>query len=69
MARKIAAGETGEAGSKGTKKVQFVLRLEHIEALRRESLRRALDRSEGAADQSEVLREILDAWIAKSGKR
>ena len=54
-------------------KVQVVLGEGHIEALNTEAARRArLDPEKGhkafRPDRSLVLREVLDAWIAKGGK-
>lgn len=37
----------------------------HWEALRREAFRRAAEADIGKPDASAVLREILDAWLAK----
>lgn len=37
----------------------------HWEALRREAFRRAAEAEVGKPDASRVLREILDAWLAK----
>ena len=59
----------GEAESPTRKKAQYTLDVRHIEALRAEAFRRAAERRTGDPDASEVLREVLDAWIAKGGKR
>ena len=40
------------------------LRPEHLEALRVAAIKRATTRGAGKADASEVLREILDGWMA-----
>lgn len=41
---------------------------QHLEALQREALARKVRRGgQGKADASEVLRRVLDAWIAAGG--
>lgn len=50
-------------------KVQYMLRRGQIYALRAEAVRRASERRAGRLDASEVLREIIDGWLAKGGKR
>jgi hypothetical protein len=41
---------------------------QHLEALQREALARKVRRGgQGKADASEVLRDVLDAWIAAGG--
>ena len=42
------------------------LRPEHLEALRVAAIKRATTRGAGKADASEVLREVLDRWMAES---
>lgn len=49
-------------------KGQWSLAPEHVKALRAEAARRAAARNSGKPDASEVLREVLDAWLKKSGK-
>jgi hypothetical protein len=52
------------------RKTQYVVRASHVLALRQEAYSRAATRISGGPDASAVLREILDAWIAKNaGKR
>jgi hypothetical protein len=46
----------------------FTIDPRHWEALRREAFKRAADAGSGKPDASAVLREILDAWIAKPKK-
>ncbi len=50
---------------KGLKPALYRLRPDQIEALRREALRRALAGKAGKPDASELVREALDAWLAK----
>jgi hypothetical protein len=38
---------------------------EHVKALRAEATQRAADRLSGKPDASEVLREVLDAWVKR----
>lgn len=52
---------------KGLEKVMYRLDPKQIQALRAEAFRRAEERGSGRPDASEVLREIVDAWIAKAG--
>ncbi len=42
----------------------FRVRASHIAALQTAAIARKLARGSGKADASEVLREVLDAWIA-----
>ncbi len=65
-AEKRAAGKA--AGEKGTVPAQFQVEPRHVAALREEALRRAQERGGGRLDVSELVREILDDWIAKRGK-
>ncbi len=50
-------------------KAQYVLERRQIHALRGEAVRRAGERHSSRLDASEVLREIIDGWIARGGKR
>jgi hypothetical protein len=60
----------GEGASKTPrKKAQYTLDERHIQALRAEAFKRAQAQPDGYPDASEVLREILDGWLAKNGKR
>ena len=68
MPKRPAALETIEEGQRAVK-AQYTLEERQVTALRSESLRRAAERPRGRPDASEVLREIIDAWIAKGGKR
>jgi hypothetical protein len=43
----------------------FTIEPRHWDALRREAFRRAAEAGLGKPDASAVLREVLDAWIAK----
>jgi hypothetical protein len=54
---------------KGLEKVMYRLEPRQIAALRSEAFRRAQERSTGRPDASEVLREVLDAWLSRGGKR
>ncbi len=49
-------------------KVQYVLDTRQVQALRAEAFKRAAARGTGQADASEVLREILDAWLARRSR-
>jgi len=44
---------------------QFRLEHRHIAALREAALKRAGERGAGRLDASEVLREVLDDWMAR----
>jgi hypothetical protein len=75
MAKKSAAVAAPDGGGRMLK-AQYVLRLDHVLALREEAAKRSEQamlggktRSVLRPDASGVLREILDAWIAKAGKR
>lgn len=54
---------------KGLKPALYRLRPDQIIALRREAMRRAMERDSGKPDASEVLRELLDAWILKGRQK
>jgi hypothetical protein len=49
--------------------VTLTLDPDHLSALRAEALRRAREKKSARPDASAVLREILDAWVKRSGKR
>lgn len=53
---------------KGLVLAGFRLRPDQLEALRREAFRRAEERGSRKPDASELLREALDAWLAKATK-
>ncbi len=44
------------------------LSVEQWDALRREAMRRALEKGSAKPDTSEVVREAVDVWRAKRGK-
>lgn len=46
-------------------KATFSLSPRHLQALRAEAIKRMQERGAGRLDASEVLREVLDAWMAK----
>jgi hypothetical protein len=46
----------------------FRVRASHIAALQTAAIARKLARGSGKADASEVLRDVLDAWILAGGK-
>jgi hypothetical protein len=54
--------------TKGLIKGAWTLSPEHVKALRAEAMRRAEARNSGKPDASEVLREVLDAWLKKAKK-
>jgi len=47
------------------KSVMFRITKDQDQTLRAEAFKRAADRDQGQPDKSEVLRELLDAWIAR----
>ena len=53
---------------KGLEKVMYRLERGQIQALRAEAFKRAQERGSGRPDASEVLREIVAAWMGKSPK-
>lgn len=67
--RAEAAGGGEAATTPPRKKAQYTLDERHIQALRSEAFKRAQANPQGYPDASEVLREILDAWMGKGGKR
>lgn len=54
---------------RGFKKAMFSVELKHLHALRAEALKRAQAKGGGRMDASEVLREVLNAWMKKVGFR
>jgi hypothetical protein len=54
--------------TKGLIKGSWCLSPEHVKALRAEATKRAAARNSGKPDASEVLREVLDAWLKKAKK-
>jgi hypothetical protein len=54
---------------KGLKLAGFRLRPDQIAALRREAHKRAQERGSLKPDASELVREALDAWLGKTGKK
>ncbi len=63
------ADVTGRKTKAGLLQVTVTLAPEHLAALRREAFRRAAEAGHGKPDASTVLRELLDAWLAKAAKR
>ncbi len=57
--------QTGLRTAGGNVKTLFTITPQHNDALRDEAFRRATEKGSRKPDASEVLREILDAWIAK----
>ena len=51
---------------KGLEKVMYRLERGQIQALRAEAFKRAQERGSGRPDASEVLRELVAAWMGKS---
>lgn len=45
--------------------VNYLIEARQRDALREEAFKRAVDRGTGKPDASEVLREIIDAWMDK----
>jgi hypothetical protein len=54
---------------KGHKLAGFRLRPDQLEALRREAKKRADARNASQSDASEIVREAVDAWLAKHGRQ
>ncbi len=54
---------------KGMKLAAYRMRPEQIAALRKEALKRAAARESGKPDASELVREAVDAWLAKQGRK
>jgi hypothetical protein len=50
---------------KGLARAVFSVEPRQLEALRAEAARRMVERKAGRIDASEVLREAIDAWMAK----
>jgi hypothetical protein len=67
VAPEVTAQEPGSRAK--MVKAQYVLEPRQVHALRDEALRRAGERHSSRLDASEVLREVVDAWIARGGKR
>lgn len=57
---------TGRKTKGGLVQVTVSLDPRHLAALRAEALRRAAASGSGRLDASAVLRELLDAWLAKA---
>jgi hypothetical protein len=53
---------------KGLVKVMWSVEPKQLEALRREAVKRMVERGAGRIDTSEVVREAFDAWIQKRGR-
>jgi len=62
-------GKVGRRTAGGNVHVVVVLAPEHVAALKREADRRAAAIESRKPDSSAVLREILDAWITKQGRK
>ncbi len=69
--RAVAPGRLGRVPppKKGLKLAGFRLRPDQLAALRKEALRRAGERDSKQPDASELVREAVDAWLAKQGHR
>ncbi len=65
MAKKL---EVAERPMPDTIPAQFRVERRHVAALREEALKRAQERGSGRLDTSEVLREILNEWMAKRAR-
>jgi hypothetical protein len=62
-------GPKGSPLWKGLVKRTVSLTPDQDAALNREALRRALDAGEARPDAGAIMREALDAWLAKNAKR
>jgi len=71
VAKRVVAVEAKPVNprKKGLEKVTFRLEPAQIETLQREAFRRAEERGSLKPDSSELVREALAAWFAKSAKR
>jgi hypothetical protein len=63
------ASAAGPGRKRGYVKAMVRLTPEQLDALRQVAARRALERGSGQLDASEVIREALDAWFARHGKK
>lgn len=66
MTRKMVQGESAVSDGKKVK-IAHMFTPEQAEVLRREAYRRAEARKSRKPDESEVVREAVDLWIAKQG--
>ena len=70
--RSRAVAKPGSLGGRGMKKglvkVMWSVEPKQLEALRREAVKRMVERGAGRIDTSEVVREAFDAWIQKRGR-
>lgn len=64
---KKGAGKVN-ARRKGLEKAMFRLEPEQLEAVRREALRRAVERGSMKPDGSEVVREALAEWMRRHAR-
>lgn len=60
---------SGRQTKGGLVQVTLTLDPDHLSELRAEALRRAREKKSGRPDTSAVVREILEAWVKRSGKR
>lgn len=67
----VGAGRLGAVPppKKGLKLAGFRLRPDQLAALRREAQKRAEARESGKPDASELVREAVDAWLAKQARK
>lgn len=70
MVKKTAmpVAETRNPRAKGLKPVVVRLDPAQIVELKREAMRRALERGSLKPDQSEIVREAVSAWLKKSSR-
>lgn len=66
MARRAAKARKRSPRFKGLKPATFRFEAGQLEALRAEALRRAVARGSGKPDASELVRDAVDAWLAKA---
>jgi hypothetical protein len=62
-------GPRGSAAFKGYRKVLVSLTEEQAVALKKEAFARALEAGGAKPDAGAIVREALDAWLAKNTKR
>ena len=53
---------------KGLEKVMYRLEPQQAQALRAEAFKRAQERGRGMPDASEVLRELIEAWMGRRSR-
>jgi hypothetical protein len=68
-AAELKKGPRGSPLFKGHERITIFFQPAQAAALRSEALRRATEAGVTRPDMSQIVRELVDAWIAKSAKR